>query len=239
MAEPIPIYRFLDCNAALKTLKAGKFRVGLLSKFNDPFEWRLGFTGITTPEQQKTADKLSSEHQPWLETWMGIMCFSDSVSDPVLWSLYAEKHRGVAFEVKYDWNAKEEHLFKMTYTNQRPVLDFRELRKHRNIQEREEYLKSLLEGLRKQKSLGFSFERECRLAIDLRNEKTCEFKDGDYYWKLPSDLLKRVILGFRCPLEEGSVQELLNKNGFLNTKVVRAKMCSETYSIICDGNSVN
>jgi hypothetical protein len=71
MTEPASIYRFLDSHAALKTLEAGKFRVGLLSKFNDPFEWRLGFTGITTPEEQKTADKLKSEHQPWLESWMG------------------------------------------------------------------------------------------------------------------------------------------------------------------------
>jgi hypothetical protein len=233
MAEPIPIYRFLDCDAALKTLEAGRFRVGLLSKFNDPFEWKLGLTGITTQEEQKTAEKLKSEHQPWLESWMGIMCFSDSVSDPVLWSLYAEKHRGVAFEVKYAWNDKEENLFKMVYSDERPVLDFHQLRKHHNLTEREEYLKSLLDRLRKQKSMGFSFEREYRLAIDLRDRKHCQCNDGNYDWQLPDNSLKRVILGFRCPLEESTVRKLLDKNGFVDTQVVKAKMCSETYAIKC------
>src|ERR1700690_4320232 len=72
MAELIPIYRFLDCHAALKTLEVGKFRVGLISRLNDPFEWRVGFSGITTPEEQAVADKLNGEHQPWLESWMGV-----------------------------------------------------------------------------------------------------------------------------------------------------------------------
>jgi hypothetical protein len=45
MADPISLYRFLDSDAALKTLEAGRFRVGELSKFNDPFEWNLGVAG--------------------------------------------------------------------------------------------------------------------------------------------------------------------------------------------------
>jgi hypothetical protein len=236
MTEPISIYRFLDCNAALKTLEVGEFRVGLLSKFNDPFEWRLGFTGIITPEEQTVADKLSSDHQPWMESWMGIMCFSDSVSDPVLWSLYAEKHRGVAFEVKYAWNSKDEHLFKMTYSNERPVLNFSQLsqlRKHCSQAEGDAYLKDLLDRLRKQKSPGFSFEREYRLSIDLRDKKHCQFKEGNYYWQLPKNSLKRVILEFRCPLEEGAVKNLLNVNGLSETKVTQAEMSSQTYSIQC------
>ena len=162
MAQPISIYRFLDCHAALKTFEAGKFRVGLLSKFNDPFEWQLGFTNITTPQEQKFVEEFRIKHQQWLETWMGIMCFSDSVLAPVLWSLYAEKHHGVAFEVQYDWNSKQENLFQITYSNQRPVMDFNKfsaslmlaLLREKNI-----FKIINIEGLRKQKITGsFSFE---------------------------------------------------------------------------------
>jgi hypothetical protein len=56
MADPIPLYRFLDSHGALKTLEAGRFRVGLVSNFNDPFEWRLGCTGTATPDQQKSVE---------------------------------------------------------------------------------------------------------------------------------------------------------------------------------------
>jgi hypothetical protein len=202
----------------LKTLVAGEFRVGQLSKFNDPFEWQLGVAGVATPEEQKVADEIRSEHRPWVESWMGVLCFSDSAVDPVLWSLYAEKHRGVAFEVTYPW--KDDHIHRITYSNERPVLDLSQLRKHRNATEREEYLKALLRRLMNQKSLGFSFEREYRLSIALNDREYCRFHDGQYYWQLPADSLKRVILGFRCPLEEVAVRKLLNMNGFVDTRVV-------------------
>lgn len=236
MTEPISIYRYLDCNAALKTLEAGRFRVGLLSKFNDPFEWRLGFTGITMPEEQSVADKLSSGHQPWLEEWMGIMCFSSLVSQPVLWSLYAEKHQGVAFEVKHAWNTTEEHLSQMIYSNERPVLNFSQLRmlqKHCSQTEQDKYLKDLFDSLRTQKSEGFSFEREYRLCINLKNKQHCQFKNGNYYWRLPKNALKRVVLGFRCPLNANDVSKLLNSTGYPEVKVVRAEMSQQTYEIKC------
>ena len=217
MVGLIPIYRFLDREGSLKTFESGWFRVGLLSKFNDPFEWRLGFSGIVTQEEQAIADKLNSDNQDWLEKWMGIMCFSDTFTDPVIWSLYAEKHYGVAFEVEYDWNSKAEHLFKMTYSNERPILNFsqlRILRKNCHQTEGDEYLKQLLDRLRYQKSPGFSFEREYRLTIDLRDKKHCKFVDGHRSWRLPKNSLKRVILGFRSPLEECHVRKLLRQEWF-------------------------
>jgi len=79
------------------------------------------------------------------------------------------------------------------------------------------------------KSLGFSFEQEYRLHIKLESCKSC---DGHHEWHLPDKSLKRVILGFCCPLDETIVRKLLDMNAFTETKVVRAKMCQETYSII-------
>ena len=76
MADPIPLYRFLDSDAALKTLAAGRFRVGQQSKFNDPFEWRLGFTGMATPQEKEFAENFNTERLQWLETWVGILSFS-------------------------------------------------------------------------------------------------------------------------------------------------------------------
>jgi hypothetical protein len=230
MGDPIPIYRFLDADGALKTLVSGRFRVGQLSKFNDPFEWRLGFAGAVAPEEQKFAEDFSSAHLVWLESWMGILCFSDSVSDPVLWALYAQKHRGVAFEVRYPWPSG--NIQQMRYSNERPVLDFNQLRAHRDPGAREQYLTSLLGRLMNQKSLGFSFEREYRLHIDLNDRGRCQSRDGQYEWQLPDGSLKRVVLGFRCPLEEAAVRKLLDMNGLVDTKVVRARMCSQSYAII-------
>jgi hypothetical protein len=231
MTEPIPLYRFLDSDGALKTLVAGRFRVGLVSRFNDPFEWRLGFRGIPTPDEKAFAENFSTDHLAWLERWMGILCFSKTAFDPTLWSLYAEKHSGAAFEIRHPWSA--EHIVQMKYTDDRPVLDFDELRKTRDEDVKNKYLLSLLDGLMRRKSPSWAFEQEYRLQVDLKDNTFCELADGRHHWRIPPHALTRVVLGFRCPLEEAVVRKLLDMNGFAETNIARARMCSEAYSIKC------
>ena len=230
-SEPIPLYRYLDSDAALKTLVAGRFRVGQVSKFNDPFEWNLGFTGVATPQEQEFAKNYANEHHRFLETWMGILSFSKTISDPTLWSLYADKHSGVAFEVQHPW--KDDHIIKMEYPPERPVLDFVQLRSIHDKNEKDKYLLSLLNGLMRQKSPSWSFEQEYRLQIDLKDQAhCCRLADGRHHWQIYRGLLKRLVLGFRCPIEEATARKLLDMNGFTGTNVVRAKLCQETYSVI-------
>lgn len=230
MVDSIPLYRFLKSDAALKTLVAGRFRVGKVSQFDDPFEWNLGFIGAATPQEQEFARNFSKKHRLWLETWMGILCFSKTISDPALWSLRADNHSGVAFEVKYPW--RDDEIVDMTYSQERPVLDWNRLRGIRVESERDEYLVSLLDGLMRQKSPGWSFEQERRLHLALNDQRFCQLSDGWHYWQIPRDALMQVILGFCCPLEETDVRKLLDVNGFTATVVVRAKLCQETYSVI-------
>lgn len=228
MPDLIPIYRFLDSHAALKTLVAGRFRVGLVSKFNDPFDQCLGFAGVATPQEKKLVENYQTEYLRALESQRRVLCFCNSCSCPAPWSHYAEKHRGVAFEVKYPW--RDGDILKMTYSHNRPVLDFNKWREIRHDEiGRKQYLLKLLDGLMRNKSPGFSFEQEYRLQIGLAY---CQHSDGNDEWRLPDKSLKRVILGFCCPLDEAIVRKLLDMNGFTETEVVRAKMCQETYQII-------
>jgi hypothetical protein len=230
MADPIPIYRYFDSDAALKTLVAGRFRIGKVSQFDDPFEWNLGVIGAATPQEQEFAENFSKEHRLWLEGWMGILCFSKTISDPALWSLRANKHSGVAFEVQYPW--RDDEIVDMTYPPERRVLDFIWLRGIHDESEQKTYLEALLDGLMRQKSPGWSFEQERRLHLALTDRRFCQLSDGWHYWQIPHDALKQVILGFCCPLEETDVRKLLDMNGFAATVVVRAKLCQETYSVI-------
>src|SRR6266481_718825 len=68
------------------------------------------------------------------------------------------------------------------------------------------YLRPLVIKLIKQKSPGWSYEREYRVFIDL---PSCEISRGNYFRPIPDDYLKRVILGFKCPLETSYVMQSL------------------------------
>jgi len=219
----ILLYRYLDATAALKTIESRSFKVGRLRDFNDPFEWRPGITGII-PEGEVVASACMEGFIDDVHKWLGIFCFSDTLTEPVLWSHYADKHRDVAFEVNY--LIDPEKLFKMRYTNERPVVDANRLRNPAGL---DKYLLSRLNLLMTQKSPGWSYEREYRAFVDL--VKDCDISGGHYFRRIPDDFLTRVILGFRCSLEEKYVLKALEKSGLTSTKVVRAKMCLETYSI--------
>lgn len=81
-----------------------------------------------------------------------------------------------------------------------------------------------------QKSRDWSYESEYRVYVDL---STCEIQDGLFFQRIPDHFLSRVILGFRCPLEETYVRKALDHSGLKETTVVRAKMDEHTYAIRC------
>ena len=96
------LYRYLPENSALATIESGTLRLGRLGAFNDPFEFLpvktslVGGPGI-----------VSQKHSEWLlealDAHKGILCFSheNTIEEPLLWSHYADHHRGIAlgFEV--------------------------------------------------------------------------------------------------------------------------------------------
>jgi hypothetical protein len=224
-SKSILLYRYLDANSALKSIESRSFRIGRLRDFNDPFEWRMGITGII-PEGEVVAQTCMEGFIDDVNRWMGIVCLSDTVADPVLWSHYANKHQGVAFEVVYILDP--ERLVKMDYTNERPVFNANHLHDPAGI---EKHAMPLLNRLLRQKSSGWSYEREYRVFLDL---KSCDIAEGHYFKRIPDHFLIRVILGYKCPLEELYIRKALDAVGLTETKVVRAKMCLETYSIRID-----
>lgn len=231
MPDTILLYRYLDAAAALKTIESRLFKISRLQDLNDPFEWHLGFTGII-PEGE-------SEVNAWLESIRarqnksyGILCFSDTPKEPVLWSHYADKHRGVVFEVDYLFDP--EHVIQMSYPSERLVIDASIYAKlqHDEI-ELKDYFLQLLNRMIQQKSPSWAYEREYRVHFDILRDKDLQISGGHYFKRIPDNFLTRVILGWRCPLEEQYVMKALAVSGLTSTKVVRAKLSPDTYIVQC------
>ncbi len=222
MENSILLSRFMGYEAALKTIESRSFRVGRLRELNDPFEWRVGMKGYV-PEAESIVHSSMNSFIDEMSSKFGVICMSGTHEDPVLWSHYADNHRGVAFEVDYLIN---EALMKVEYSNDRPVMDVDWIRDMESFSDR---MRPLFLKMYRQKASSWSYEREYRVYVDLND---CDPIGGHYFSRIPEDFLKRVVLGFRCPLEVAYVQKALEKTGMGDVVVARAKLDQTSYKIL-------
>jgi hypothetical protein len=222
MTGSIRLYRFLSAPAAVKTIERKMFRVGRVTEFNDPFEWKLGFSGYV-PEGEAVARKVQEHFLSRMNSQFGVICFSDTAEDPVLWSNYADHHRGIVLVVDH---LLTDELHKVEYSDKRPTVDANCL----HTPDVDSYVSGVLKRLLAHKSPGWSYEREYRVFADLH---TCSVCDGSYFLPIPSDFLKRVVVGFRCQIDSDYIRRSLDCSGFNDVEVSRATADDISYKIQC------
>lgn len=91
-------YKFLDANFALKSLSERRLKISTLQDLNDPFE-------LIPYELSNRTNRLAMRRtRDHLARNRGMLCFSATWHDPVLWAHYSDKHKGVCigFEIPQD-----------------------------------------------------------------------------------------------------------------------------------------
>jgi hypothetical protein len=102
------VYKFLDSHFALKTLSEKRLKISRFDDLNDPFE--LIPYNIGNQKQRWTLQAMRRE----LGQNRGMLCFSATWRDPVLWAHYADKHRGICigFDLSPEFCKKVNYLSK-------------------------------------------------------------------------------------------------------------------------------
>jgi hypothetical protein len=92
------LYYLTASEFALSNIVFGRLKISRFSELNDPFEL------LAQKFDDKERTKLVRAHKDEFNMNNGIICFSADWTDPVLWSHYAAKHKGVAlgFDVAMD-----------------------------------------------------------------------------------------------------------------------------------------
>lgn len=107
------IYHFLSTNWALEAIRNQRLKVSKFDKLNDPFE--LYAVELTSSSRRR-------EFRAWkreMTKQFGLMCFSKRWRSPLLWSHYADRHKGVAIEVE----VPDKYIAKVNYHPERLLLD--------------------------------------------------------------------------------------------------------------------
>ncbi len=92
------VYHFLPAEFALRAFRDRRLKIARLDELHDPFEFGLADYAVVDARIELEVMKNR------LNELYGVICFSRIYHDPVLWSRYADDHRGVAlvFEIPDD-----------------------------------------------------------------------------------------------------------------------------------------
>jgi hypothetical protein len=222
----IRLYRYMSSDAAIATLTRGALRVTRLNALNDPFEFRPGIRGIAPgreDEAQPAIESFAGSLMAHFDPTVGIICFSTSPHEPVLWGHYADKHRGVALGFDIFVN---DFLFKMNYDSARPCFDAAGL----PVGDGEAL--RLMKLVLSTKATSWAYESEYRVFIDLGDPLLRRDADGTFHRPIPSDCLKQVVIGARSEVSVERTQSALRDGGLEGVSVLKARLCHTEFKVL-------
>ena len=214
------LYRYFCLEHAVSCVEEHRLKVGRLAELNDPYDC---FPRVVNLPLESKGFGLGFS-QGMLNSWsnkFGIICYSAIVNDPVLWSHYSSGHRGIAL----GFDIPENVVVEVTYSDQRPELDFASF----NVSTPDEashFAKSVMTRIFSVKAASWSYEKEYRQFPFL---ESCVPTRGMYFIGMP--VLKRVVIGARCDMDQSYFDHLLRRCGYKDVNVLKAARSPTSYKI--------
>ncbi len=205
-------YHFLGCKWGLKDLSDGKIKVSTLDNLNDPFElmpYLLYDSSAIREGYNRVRAKICRR--------FGLLCFSHGWRETLLWSHYADRHKGIALgfeilqgeviEVGYTLNPKRQQ-FELTH---RPDVDEERFLRLINVKYGE-----------------WVYEREARILVNLEEcerVRVDDCKSEATYYFLPFDnrlKVRAIVLGCKFDHEKEG-ENILREAKKFNAWIVRTR----------------
>lgn len=211
------VYHFTSAKYAIDDIKRNRLKVSRFSELNDPFE--LLAADLLNPKHRQAFAKFKDE----VNDKTGIICFSGSWCNPLLWGHYAAKHTGIAL----GFDISDEMLIDVRYTSSRPKIEFDKI--NRRVLDGRRVLDKLIST----KFTDWKYEDESRMYVKLDHSSN---ENGVYFVEFSSSLiLREVVLGMNCSETLNDVKKLVNSN-VTNVKVIKAGMALRKFRVIEDRN---
>jgi hypothetical protein len=186
------LYRYFNLTYGLEALQTGKLKVSRLDKLNDIFDCRPRM--INLPSGIPGGDSFPDLFLKGIAGVYGVLCYSATINDPVIWGHYADSHSGLALGFDFDPSDEKSPQI-VNYSKERPELDFKTIgTRPQDRNHNEAHGKLIAEGFRT-KHPSWKYEQEYREFEDLNQ---CEMVGVHYFRPLPFDRLRAVVLGAKC-----------------------------------------
>jgi hypothetical protein len=202
----VRVYHFLPAKFALDDIERRRIKISEIDQLNDPFElWCVH-------QKDKRLRIALRGFKKEMGARFGMLCFSQRWHSPVLWSHYADKHRGICLGFEIDRRG----IRAIDYLPTRPVLRVPPNRKDTN-------------QLLFTKYSDWSYEEEWRawIQIDTRDPST-----GFYFYTFDGFVrLSKVIAGPLCNIPRSAIKDALK--GYADSiNIVKARLAFKTFWVV-------
>lgn len=209
------VFHFINAKYGLAAIERKRLKISRLNELNDPFE----LLGVSLKERHFRRAFTNLKHE--FSQNKGILCFSRSWHNPVLWSHYADRHRGLCL----GFDIAKRHLVPVSYSAKRLAISDNWLKRARA--ERENDILRFLCA----KFEHWKYEGEMRLFLRLteKDEET-----GHYFKEFLSDIrLNKVIIGANSIITKDQITNALA--GYGNpVEILKGRAAFRTFSVVRD-----
>lgn len=209
------VYYLTSAPFALSNLSLRRLKISRFGDLNDPFE--LLAANLENPDYRKAFAAMKHK----INESKGLICFSRTWTNPLLWGHYAEKHTGIAL----GFDIADSLLSEVLYTSRRVRIKVDERTKKPMLDE------ALVDRLLRTKFKDWKYEDEYRLFVQL-DPATKE--SGLYFMDFSVDLrLMEVIFGPKCELPIDRIRSLL-QDDLRDVEVLKARMAFRSFQVVQD-----
>lgn len=206
-----------DCAEALVHDRPGEVKADILYdaflNFDDSQMMEFAKTLVQEERLAKEPESVSPSNvyfRQQLKAANGVTCFSELSKHLLMWSHYAESHKGFCLEFSTEFAPFCDQLYKVTYRNAMPTILPSE-REFGNVADLRRFL--LI------KARVWSYEKEWRLVSELSNT-TIEY---------PREALKRIFVGARATAR--TVNALKRAVDSQRIEIVRLKLANDRFRL--------
>jgi hypothetical protein len=206
------VYHFVNANHGLDDIRRRRLKVATLRELNDPFE--LFGVSLKDDELRRVLQTLKEK----LADALGLLCFSKTWRNPVLWSHYAASHAGLCL----GFHVPDDHLHLVSYSRRRVVLETEQLKKHAID-------KAALMNFLFTKYAHWRYEAEARRFIDLKDSAR---EGGLYFAEFGNQLrLASVMVGAQSAVTRRNLTDALG-NLAPGVETRKARLAFGTFRVV-------
>jgi hypothetical protein len=198
------VYHFLPAIHGLDDIRKQRLKISEIDQLNDPFElWCVS-------QEDRRLRLALREYKNEMTKRFGMICFCKHWHNPLLWSHYADKHRGMCLGFDVD----DRGLRPVNYVEERSDLTMPPTKESAD-------------------ELLFSKYRDWQYEEELRNWfKLDEREDGHYFYPFDDFVqLREVIIGPLCATQKEDIEEAL-KTYQDTVTITKARLAFRTFRVV-------